>query len=90
MCRESIGVELQTVRRGLVRFGIEAMPRRFKLSFLPLADENYDLLIDRKSYFTEPVQMLIAFARTPEFLDKSETLGGYDLANLGTVRWLSD
>jgi len=70
--------------------GIEAMARRFKLSFLPLADENYDLLIDRKSYFTEPVQMLIAFARTPEFLDKAETLGGYDLANLGTVRWLSD
>lgn len=70
--------------------GIEAMARRFKLSFLPLADENYDLLIDRRSYFTEPVQMLIAFARTPEFLDKAEALGGYDLADLGTVRWLSD
>ncbi|WP_306142667.1 helix-turn-helix transcriptional regulator [Roseibium sp. MMSF_3412] len=70
--------------------GIEAMARRFKLSFLPLADENYDLLIDRRSYFTEPVQMLIAFARTPEFLEKAEALGGYDLADLGTVRWLSD
>ncbi|WP_420335150.1 substrate-binding domain-containing protein [Roseibium sp.] len=70
--------------------GIEAMARRFKLSFLPLADENYDLLIDRRSYFTEPVQMLIAFARTPEFLDKAEALGGYDLTDLGTVRWLSD
>lgn len=70
--------------------GIEAMAKRFKLSFLPLADENYDLLVDRKSYFTEPVQTLFTFARTHEFLDKAEALGGYDLAELGTVRWLSN
>lgn len=70
--------------------GIEAMARRFKLAFLPLADENYDLLIDRKSYFTQPLQTLLAFARTQDFLDKAEALGGYDLTDLGTVRWLSD
>lgn len=70
--------------------GIEAMARRFKLSFLPLADENYDLLIDRKSYFTAPVQKLLAFARTRDFLEKAEALGGYDLTDLGSVRWLSD
>nr|WP_319385289.1 helix-turn-helix transcriptional regulator [uncultured Roseibium sp.] len=70
--------------------GIEAMARRFKLSFLPLADEKFDLLIDRKSYFTEPVQQLLSFARTPEFHEKAAALGGYDLADLGSVRWLSD
>ncbi|WP_422040694.1 substrate-binding domain-containing protein [Roseibium sp.] len=69
--------------------GIEAMARRFKLSFLPLADEKFDLLIDRKSYFTEPVQQLLSFARTPEFFQKAAALGGYDLADFGSVRWLS-
>lgn len=70
--------------------GIEAMARRFKLSFLPLADEQFDLLIDRKSYFTAPVQTLLTFARTPDFLEKAEALGGYDLTDFGSVRWLSD
>ena len=69
--------------------GIEAMARMFKLAFLPLADENFDLLIDRRSYFTEPVQTLFDFARTPEFRDKADSLGGYDLRAMETVRWLS-
>ena len=70
--------------------GIEAMARQFKLPFVPLADECFDLLVDRKSYFTPPVQTLLDFARTKEFRDKAAALGGYDLQNLGTVRWLSN
>lgn len=69
--------------------GIEAMARQFKLPFLPLVDERFDLLIDRKSYFSESVQILFAFTRTQEFSDKAEALGGYDLSNLGSVRWVS-
>lgn len=69
--------------------GIEAMARQFKLPFLPLVDERFDLLIDRKSYFSEPVQILFEFTRTREFSDKAEALGGYDLSNLGSVRWVS-
>ncbi|MCV0426006.1 MAG: helix-turn-helix transcriptional regulator [Roseibium sp.] len=69
--------------------GLEAMAKQFKLVFVPLADENFDLLIDRKSYFTEPVQKLFAYARTREFQDKAVSLGGYELTPLGSVRWLS-
>lgn len=69
--------------------GLEAMARQFKLAFVPLMDEKFDLLIDRKSYFTEPVQTLFAFALTAEFKDKAAALGGYDLAETGRVRWLS-
>jgi len=69
--------------------GIEAMARPFRLDFLPLTNECFDLLIDRRSYFTEPVQTLLAFARTTEFRDRAAALGGYDLAAFGTVRWLS-
>jgi len=69
--------------------GIEAMARQFRLSFLPLTAERFDLLVDRRSYFTEPVQRLLAFARTPAFSDKAAAMGGYEIGDLGSVRWLS-
>jgi putative molybdopterin biosynthesis protein len=70
--------------------GIEAMARQFNLEFLPLAFERFDLLIDRRAYFTQPVQKLLAFARSATCHDKAEAMGGYDLGQMGAVRWLSD
>lgn len=69
--------------------GIEAMAKPFKLTFLPLADERFDLLVNRRAYFTEPLQTLFEFARSTAFKDKAAALGGYDLSDHGTVRWLS-
>ncbi|WP_428650864.1 substrate-binding domain-containing protein [Roseibium sp.] len=69
--------------------GLKAMAGQYKLSFLPLVEEKFDLLIDRRSYFTAPVQQLLAFARTEDFREKADALGGYDLQALGSVRWLS-
>lgn len=69
--------------------GIEAMARRFSLGFLPLVEERFDLLIDRRSYFTGPVQALLAFARGGSLRNRAEAMGGYDLSDTGSVRWLS-
>lgn len=69
--------------------GVEAMARQFKLGFVPLTEECFDLLIDRKSYFTDPVQRLLRFANTAQFQDKAARMGGYDLSPLGRVRWIS-
>jgi len=69
--------------------GLEALAGQLKLAFCPLVDENFDLLIDRTSYFSDPVQKLIAFTRTPEFHEKAASLGGYALEETGSVRWLS-
>ena len=69
--------------------GIEAMARQFHLDFLPLVTERFDLLIDRRAYFTEHVQALLTFTRGQTFLDKAHVMGGYDLSELGEVRWLS-
>ena len=69
--------------------GIEAMARRFHLSFLPLVEERFDLLVDRRAYFADPVQTLLTFARGNEFTDKAAAMGGYDLSEAGSVRWLS-
>jgi len=69
--------------------GIAAMARQFNLTFVPLCDERFDLLIDRHAYFSAPVQGLLAFARTPGFAAKAAAMGGYDPGDLGAVRWLS-
>ncbi|MBN9672678.1 helix-turn-helix transcriptional regulator [Labrenzia aggregata] len=69
--------------------GLEALAGQFKLAFLPLTEENFDLLIDRTSYFTEPVQRLLNFTRSKDFHDKAAALGGYALNDTGAVRWLS-
>ncbi len=69
--------------------GVEAMAKQYKLGFVPLTDEHFDLLIDRKSYFTDPVQRLLNFTRTQQFQHKATNMGGYDLSPLGSVRWLS-
>jgi excisionase family DNA binding protein len=69
--------------------GIAAMARQFQLGFLPLVDERFDLLIDRRAYFTEPVQTLLQFLRSPACAEKAAALQGYDLSGCGAVRWLS-
>ena len=70
--------------------GIETMARQFDLGFVPLAWEHFDLIIDRHAYFTKPVQKLLAFSRSTACHDKAASMGGYDLAQMGQVRWLSD
>jgi excisionase family DNA binding protein len=72
-----------------VALGLECMARQFGLGFVPLVQEQFDLLADRRAWFTEPVQKLIRFTRTSAFIGKAETLGGYDVSTLGQVRWLS-
>jgi putative molybdopterin biosynthesis protein len=68
--------------------GIEAMAKQFHLGFIPLRQERFDLLIDRRSYFTHPVQTLLSFARSEAFRAKADAMGGYALEDAGAVRWL--
>ena len=72
-----------------VALGIKAMADRFHLAFVPLVQENFDLLIDRRAYFSNPVQRLLNFVRTERFHEKVQSMGGYDMTALGAVRWLS-
>jgi excisionase family DNA binding protein len=66
---------------------IESVARRFRLDFLPLHRERFDLAMRRRDYFEEPVQALMAFARTPAFAARAAELGGYDVASLGRVAY---
>jgi excisionase family DNA binding protein len=64
---------------------VYSVARQMKLDFVPLALERFDLLIRRRDYFEPPFQTLLAFTRAPAFAEKAESLGGYDISDLGQV-----
>lgn len=66
---------------------VESVARSLKLGFVPLHDERYDLIVERRAYFEPAFQALLAFTRGADFAAKTETLGGYDCGGLGRVRW---
>ncbi len=73
--------------RADVGLGIEAGARQFKLDFVPLVVERFDLLVWRKAFFDPPFQKLLALAHSEKFADKAKALGGYDLAGFGAVHF---
>jgi len=66
---------------------IEAVARQLRLGFVPLVRERYDLALWRRDYFEPPLQRLLAFCRTSAFAERAGTLGGYDVSELGEVRY---
>jgi putative molybdopterin biosynthesis protein len=57
------------------------------LDFVPLASEEFDLVLRRRDYFEPAFQSLLAFARTDAFARRAAFLGGYDTGALGKVRY---
>jgi putative molybdopterin biosynthesis protein len=76
------------IETGEADLGLGLQAAAGHLGFLPLlADECFDLAMTRRAYFEPPVQALLAFARTDPFARRASHLGGYDLSDLGAVRW---
>lgn len=69
--------------------GIEAAAHEAGLAFVPLAEERFDLLLARRTYFEPPFQSLLTLTRTDRFAERARTLGGYDIGTTGTVRYNS-
>ncbi|WP_417207972.1 substrate-binding domain-containing protein [Antarctobacter sp.] len=80
---------VQAVARGEAdaTFGLETVARDFGLRFVPLMDERFDLLIDRRAFFEPPMQGLMQFCQTGDLRIQAARLGGYGLDAVGTVRW---
>lgn len=66
-------------------FGLEAVARQYRLDFVPLLRERFDLLVWRHAWFEPPFQRLIAFTRSELFASKVAELGGYDVSGIWTV-----
>lgn len=67
--------------------GLQAMAEQFRLGFVPIMQERYDLLVFRRAFFEQPLQQLFRFFRSPSFTDRAAGLSGYDLSELGSVRF---
>lgn len=66
---------------------IRAVAQQFKLDFVKLHVERFDLVMRRRDYFEPPAQALFAFVRSPAFAARAAELGGYDAARIGAVIW---
>lgn len=73
-------------RKAAAGFAPRAAANRFGLTFLPLAWDEFDIVIERRDYFEPPFQALLRYARTAAFIEKARLLGGYDISALGEVR----
>lgn len=69
--------------------GLMSAARQYKLDFIPLIEERFDLVIRRQAYFEPPLQDLLAFCTQDIFKSKADELGGYDLSCFGDVVWNS-
>jgi len=70
-------------------FGLKCLARRFRLAFVPLIDERFDLLVSRRAWFEPSFQALLSFCRQPVFAEKAAELGGYDVSGFGKVHFNS-
>ncbi|MEM9497082.1 MAG: helix-turn-helix transcriptional regulator [Pseudomonadota bacterium] len=68
-----------------VTLGLAPLAQQYGLSFVPLLNERFDLLIDRKAWFDPPVQTFLAFCNSRTFRDRAAD--GYDISELGRVLW---
>ncbi|MBF9051969.1 helix-turn-helix domain-containing protein [Roseobacter sp. HKCCD9010] len=80
---------VEAVRRGNadVTFGLKAVAQSYGLEFLPVIEEQFALIVDRKSWFDTAMQKLLRFCATTDFERRAQAYGGYDTAELGKVIW---
>jgi putative molybdopterin biosynthesis protein len=63
--------------------GVLAAARAFRLDFVPVAQEPYDLVLERESLELPLLQPFWALLEDPSFKRSVEELGGYDTAETG-------
>jgi molybdate transport repressor ModE-like protein len=68
-----------------VGFGLEVPARRFKLDFIPLANERYFLMCDVASLELDVMRTVLALLRSEEFGTTVNSLAGYEAHHAGRV-----
>ena len=64
---------------------VASVAHQFRLDFIPLQRERYDLLIRRRDYFEAPFQALLVFCRTDAFRTRAGEMTGYEVGGMGRV-----
>lgn len=64
---------------------VGAVAQRFKLHFVGLHRERFDLACRRRDLLEPPLQTLLSFARSEAFRHKAEVFGDYDVEECGRI-----
>jgi putative molybdopterin biosynthesis protein len=73
-----------------VGVGIYAVARLFSLGFIPLAEEEYDLLVAREFMGDKRFELLEELLASVEFQERLEAIGGYDTRDRGKIKYVHD
>lgn len=68
-----------------VALGLQSMAHQYRLAFVPLIRERFDLLVDRRSWFEDPMQTFLAFCRSGAFRERAAGFHGYDADGMGRI-----
>ena len=68
-----------------VGLGIYSAAQAFDLDFIPIATEQYDLIIPESCYAIPNIQILLDTITTSRFKERVEKLGGYSTDGTGTI-----
>lgn len=70
--------------------GTLSASREFGLGFIPVCEENFDLVVPRNVYFRRLLQQLFEFLQGIEGKALAQRLQGYDLSHCGHLVWCAD
>ncbi len=70
-----------------VAFGLASVAAIHRLRFVPIVEERFDLLVDRRAWFEAPFQTFWQFCGSNAMRTRADELEGCDISQLGTVHF---
>lgn len=62
-----------------------AISRLLGLSFIPITQERFDLILEQATFFDKKVQAFMEILNSPDFRRRVETISNYDFKNSGKI-----
>jgi putative molybdopterin biosynthesis protein len=62
-----------------------AVSKLLGLPFIPITQENFDMILDQSTFFEKGIQAFIETLNSQEFRSRVERLGSYDFKNSGKI-----
>jgi excisionase family DNA binding protein len=81
----------QAIRAGRADTGIatRSVADSAGLDFVSIVWEPFDLVMRQRDYFHPPLQALLKFMRSDELAARAQEMGGFDLSEAGSVRFVN-
>jgi excisionase family DNA binding protein len=68
-----------------VGIGTGAISKLLGLSFVPITQERFDMVLDQSTFFDKTIQAFIEILHSEEFLSRVAKLGSYDFKHSGKI-----